>query len=85
MATDADDVALKEAARKKYFRDRAKLMELYGVWPDQGDWIGELKGPCYVVTERKSGFTFYAKSQHEIVTTFRSMGVGCHLLKRINF
>ena len=71
MATDAEDGALKNAARKKYYRDRATLMKLFGAWPIDSDWLIERKYGAYVATECRSGFQVYGKSMRVIIDALR--------------
>ena len=70
MATDAKNQEFK-AAEDKYYRDRAKLMRIFGVLPDNCDWLIERKYGAYVATECRSGFHVYGKSMREIIDALR--------------
>ena len=74
MATDANNQELK-AAEDKYYRDRAKLMELFGAWQLDCDWLIERKYGAYVATECRSGFQVYGKSMREIIDALRAEGI----------
>ena len=70
MRDNAENAAY-EAARQKYYRDRAKLMELFGAWPPDCEWRIERKYGAYVATECRSGFQVYGKSMREIIDALR--------------
>ena len=50
-------------------------MRIFGVLPDNCEWLIERKYGAYVATKCRSGFQVYGKSMREIIDALRAEGI----------
>lgn len=64
-----------EAARRRYTRDRAALMQIFCRSESAKNWVVRCDGRVWSATDRRCGKSIWAKSCDELKATLKYIGV----------